>query len=162
MNEVNIELKKIHKKNVIMQKKMEHLVESHLGGYYVSNLDPEIITAYCESCGDSDYIILSWEEGHMMENLIQFFSKIKHSKEYIEKEVNAGITKKEAIESVLYEYSYYNKDIIENLYEEKVILETEYKQLLKENLNAQKSQITLICSVYPKNNKKLLKKQNDN
>lgn len=40
---------------------MEHLVESHLGGYYVSDLDPEQITAYCESCGDSDWILLSWD-----------------------------------------------------------------------------------------------------
>lgn len=40
---------------------MEHLVESHLGGYYVSDLDPEQITAYCESCGDSDWILLYWD-----------------------------------------------------------------------------------------------------
>ena len=38
---------------------MEHLVESHLGGYYISNSDPEIIEAYCDQCGDSDRIILS-------------------------------------------------------------------------------------------------------
>ena len=138
---------------------MEHLVESHLGGYYVSNLDPKQITAYCESCGDSDWIVLSWKEGHMIEELTQYFSELKHSKEQIEKEMQEGITKKEAIESVLYEYSYGDKNIIENLYEEEIILEDEYKKLLKENLKAQKSQIALVCSVYPKGPRKVLKNE---
>ena len=138
---------------------MEYLVESHLGGYYVSNLDPEVITAYCESCGDSDRILLSWEKGHMMETLIQYFSELKHSTENIEKKRQAGITKQEAIESALYEYSFKDKNIIEALYEEKIILEDEYKQLLKENLQAQKNQITLVCEVYPREVKKVLKKQ---
>lgn len=137
---------------------MEHLVESHLGGYYVSDLDPERITAYCETCGDSDWILLSWEEGHMMEKLTEYFSELKYSIKSIEKERQSGITKKEAIESILYEYSYKDKYIIENLYSEKVVSEDEYKQLLKENLMAQKSQIDLICNVYPKEPRKYLKK----
>ena len=91
---------------------MEYLVESHLGGYYVSNLDPEVITAYCESCGDSDWILLSWEKGHMMETLIQYFSELKHSTENIEKNRQAGITKQEAIESALYEYSFKEFNIL--------------------------------------------------
>ena len=83
---------------------MEHLVESHLGGCYVSSLDSKIITAYCETCCDHDWILLSWEEGHMMEALLQYFSKLKYSKENIERERQEGITKQEAIEDVLYEY----------------------------------------------------------
>ena len=138
---------------------MEHLVKSHLGGYYVSDLDPEQITAYCESCGDSDWILLSWEEGHMMEKLTQHFSELKHSAENIERGRQAGITKKEAIESALYEYSYDDKNMIETLYEERIILEDDYKKLLKENLKTQKSQIALVCSVYPKEPRKTLKKQ---
>ena len=138
---------------------MEYLVESHLGGYYVSDLDPEVITAYCESCGDSDWILLSWEKGHMMEALIQYFSELKHSIENIEIERQSGITKQEAIENVLYEYSFEAKNIIETLYEEKIILEAEYKQLLKENLQAQKNQITLICEVYPREVRKMKKKR---
>ncbi len=141
---------------------MEHLVESHLGGYYVSDLDPEQITAYCETCGDSDWIVLSWEKGHMIEKLSQYFSELKYSTKGIERERQEGMTKREAIENVLYEYSYKDKYIIENLYTEEIISEDEYKQLLKENLTAQKSQIALICSIYPKEHRKYLKKQKKN
>ena len=137
---------------------MEHLVESHLGGYYVSSLDSKIITAYCETCGDHDWILLSCEEGHMMEALLQYFSKLKDSKENIERERQEGITKQEAIEDVLYEYGFCDKNIIENLYEDKVILEEEYKQLLKVNLQSQKNQIALVCEAYPKEVRKVLKK----
>lgn len=138
---------------------MEYLVESHLGGYYVSSLDPKIITAHCKSCGDSDWIILSWKEGHMMDALIQYFSEVKHSVENIEENQQAGITKKEFIESVSYEYSFNDKNIIETLYEEGIILEEEYKRLLKENLQAQKRQIAIVLEIYSKKVNKTLKKQ---
>ena len=138
---------------------MEHLVESHLGGYYVSNLDSKIITAYCESCGDSDLILLSWDEGCMMEALTKYFSKLKYSAEYIEKSLQLGITKRDAIEDILYDYSSENKCIINNLYEEKVITEEEYKKLLEENLKAQKRQISLVCEIYPKGARKVLKRK---
>ena len=95
-----------------------------------------------------------------MEKLTQYFSELKHSTENIERGRHAGITKKETIESVLYEYSYDNKTMIETLYEERIILEDNYKKLLKENLKAQKSQIALVCSVYPKEPRKTLKKKN--
>jgi hypothetical protein len=138
---------------------MEHLVESHLGGYYISDLDPEIITAYCESCGDSDWILLSWEKGNMMESLINFFSELKYTADSIENDRKAGITKPEAIQNILYEYSEIDKNIIEILYEYKYISEEEYRQLLKSNLQAQKSQINLVCEVYPKEVRKVFKKQ---
>ena len=138
---------------------MKYLVESHLGGYYVSDLDPEEITSYCEDADDSDWILLSWEEGHMMEALIQYFSELKHSAESIEKGRQAGTTKQDAIERVLYEYSYNNISIIETLHEERIVSENEYKQLLKRSLQAQKSQIALVCEVYPKEARKNIKKQ---
>lgn len=141
---------------------MKYLVESHLGGYYISDLDPKQITAYCETCGDSDWIVLSWEEGQMMEKLTQYFSGLKYSVENIERDRQAGITKEEAIEDVLYKYSYDDRDIIKNLYEDRIISEEEYKILLKENLKSQKSQIALVCSIYPKEPRKILKKQKKN
>ena len=94
-----------------------------------------------------------------MEALIQYFSGLKHNIDNIENGREAGITKQEAIESTLYEYTYDDKTIIETLYEEKLISEDEYKRLLKENLKAQKSQIALVCSVYLKEPRKVLKKQ---
>ena len=129
---------------------MEHLVESHLGGYYISSADPEIITAYCESCGDSDWIILSWEEGLMMETLLQYFSEVYYTPEYIEDSKEAGITKQEMIEEVVYKYDFEYKNIIDNLFEDNNISEKEYRELLEVNLETQKKQINMVRNAYSK------------
>ena len=136
---------------------MEHLVESHLGGYYVSSLDPNIITDYCEQCGDRDYIILSWEEENKMEIFSNYFSKFKITKEQIEKDKNAGITKPEAIENILYSYQG-DRYIINNLFKEKVITEKEKDILIKLSIQSRKNQIELICESYPKKIKVLERK----
>ena len=44
---------------------MEYLVEGHLGGEYISDCDPYIITQYCEQCGDCDIIVASWEKDNI-------------------------------------------------------------------------------------------------
>lgn len=49
---------------------MEYLVESHLGGYYISDEDPIIIEAVCEQCFDSDAIVASWTKGNREEEVI--------------------------------------------------------------------------------------------
>ena len=132
---------------------MEHLVESHLGGYYVSSLDEEIITKYCEECGDSDWIILSWEEGQMMEALSDYFSKPVTTRKVIEDELKSGITKPEAINNILY---YYDNDkyLINYLFNEKIIDEEDKNKLMKINLQTRKSMISLVCEIYPKKVKK--------
>ena len=136
---------------------MEYLVESHLGGYYISDSDPDEITAYCESCGDSDSIILSWEAGYMMEALTNYISTLKYPIEDIKKDRQAGITKQEEIEIILSE-SFYDKNMIEELYEDKVILDNEYRQLLIENFKARRNQIDLVREVYQNENGKVLKR----
>ena len=140
---------------------MEHLVESHLGGYYVSNLDSKVITKYCEECGDSDWIILSWEEGHMIEALTNYFSYLKSTKEMIDNDRISGITKVEAIDNILYTYKG-DRNIISNLFEDEIISEEEKKKLIKVNLQTMKSQITMVCEVYPKDNEKVLHKKKCN
>lgn len=55
---------------------MEHLVEGHLGSYYISDDDPEFIEQYCETCGDSDTILISWnqeEENARVNALLRYF-----------------------------------------------------------------------------------------
>ena len=42
---------------------MEHLVESHMGGYYISSLPEEVIENECEECYDRDTIVASWKKG---------------------------------------------------------------------------------------------------
>lgn len=37
-----------------------HIVESHLGGTYLSSADLEVIESFCERCGDSDCIVGSF------------------------------------------------------------------------------------------------------
>lgn len=39
----------------------EHLVQSHMGGYYISEGDEELIESFCETCGDRDIILTSWD-----------------------------------------------------------------------------------------------------
>lgn len=41
------------KKNI----QIVRIVESHLGGTFLSGADPEVIESYCEQCGDCDRII---------------------------------------------------------------------------------------------------------
>ena len=137
---------------------MEHLVESHMGGYYISDLDPEIIMEYCEECGDSDWIILSWEYGYMYETLKKYFSEIKKNKEMLNKDRLLGITKREAIDITLYHYEL-DRNIILNLLEEDYISEDENKEFTKISLKSQKNQITIINEVYNKNKVKTLKKK---
>lgn len=137
---------------------MEHLVESHLGGYYVSNSDPEIIKEYCESCGDHDWIIISWEEGQKIDALKQYFSNIKSDSEEIDKDRLSGITKSEAIESILYNYKE-DINIILNLFEEKFLSSEEMKELIKIVKSTQKQQIALVLESYSNDKIKTLKKK---
>ena len=83
---------------------MEYLVKSHLGGYYISDLDPVDIEAYCEQCGDSDTIILSFEEGMLNESLNKYFSGMVLSEETIKNDYELGTPKDELIEDLLFDY----------------------------------------------------------
>ena len=47
----------------------EYLVESHLGGYYISSMDPEIIEDTCQQCFDSDRILASWPKDNKEERI---------------------------------------------------------------------------------------------
>lgn len=40
---------------------MQYLYESHLGGLYTSDIELDDDTLYCEQCGDSDWLIGSFE-----------------------------------------------------------------------------------------------------
>ena len=139
---------------------MEHLVESHMGGYYVSDMDPEIITEYCESCGDRDWILLSWEKGNMMESLIKFFSELKMDIEEIEYDIASGISKPDEIEDVLFKYEQ-DKYIISCLFENDTISDIEKTKLMKVNYQARKDQITKVCEIYPKTSRVLRRVNED-
>ncbi len=122
---------------------MEHLVESHLGGFYISNNDPEFITETCEECGDSDTILLSWEEGHGKEALKEFFSELKRNNEIIKRDYKKGISKQEIVQMIHYSYED-DRNLISGLFEYNIITEGDLRRLNKLNRRAEKKQLELV------------------
>ena len=125
---------------------MEHLVEGHLGGYYISDDDPEIIESYCEQCGDSDRIILSWEKGNKMETLFDYFMDIKMTKEKIENNLLNNDDKEELIDYLKYQYDC-DRYIINELKYNDLITNEERLLLLKQVSLSQKKQFEILREI---------------
>ena len=125
---------------------MEHLVEGHLGGYYISDDDPEIIESYCEQCGDSDRIILSWEKGNKMETLFDYFMDIKMTKEKIENNLLNNDDKEELIDYLKYQYDC-DRYIINELKYNDLITNEERILLLKQVSLSQKKQFEILREI---------------
>ena len=137
---------------------MEHLVESHLGGYYVSNNSREIIESYCEQCGDRDYIILSWEKGRKYDALNTYFSKLYYQKYEIEQKLyNDSMSKNDLIEILVFKYDC-QRDMIQTLFEEEIISNEEMIKLLKVVSMSQKNQFELLREINIKNSKEKIYK----
>lgn len=126
---------------------MEHLVKGHLGGFWIDNRDPMDIEEYCEDCGDYDSIITSWQEGHMIEGLTEFFSNIKTTRENIECHFKENTPKTELIDSTLYDYED-DRILLSYLFEDNSITKEQYDELKQIIKNAQKQQIAMILDVY--------------
>lgn len=124
---------------------MEHLVESHLGGYYVSSCDPEMIESYCEECGDHDRIIISSDDGEMFNALIEYFSDIKMPIEQLNK--NNFDSKEELIDILTWRYDV-DRCLICDLENGKDISPEEKTKLLKQVTLSQKKQFELVKKVY--------------
>ena len=123
-----------------------YLVDSHIGGYYVSTSNPEIIEEVCEECGDYDSIILSWEDNQKMEVLSNYFEKLKYDKESIIDSYNNNETKEEIISDLLYKYEC-NRYMMNSLCEEEIITKEEKKKLLKVVALSEKKQFELLKSI---------------
>ena len=142
---------------------MEHLVESHVGGFYISDQNPSVIEEYCEQCGDYDRILLSYEEGHKIEALKDYFSNVKQSLEQLEKIKSNDIDREEIIISLVWDFDD-DRLLIEELSDSEIIDKKEKLLLLKQVGITQKKQFELLKSVYYPNGyerpKKLKKKSN--
>ena len=123
-----------------------YLVDSHIGGYYVSTSNPEIIEEVCEECGDYDSIILSWEDNQKMEVLSNYFENLKYDKENIIDNYNNNETKEEIISDLLYKYEC-NRYMMNSLCEEEIITKEEKKKLLKVVALSEKKQFELLKSI---------------
>ena len=140
---------------------MEYLVESHMGGHYVSNCDPEIIESYCEQCGDYDRIILSCEDGKIFDTLLEYFSYVKKPVEQLEMDKNKlDLMKDELIDSLTWSYDE-DRYLISELTEYGIITLDEKKALLKQVTNAQKKQFEILKSIYYPNGYVRVKRYNN-
>ena len=120
----------------------EHFVESHLGGYYFSKGDREIIEEYCEECGDSDDVIFTFDDEDKSEpynSLVYYFMKdLVLSREKLEEKLYAydayerGL--KETIKDIKCDIVYNideTKDIFKFLLENNDIDQKTYNRLIK-------------------------------
>ena len=133
---------------------MEHLVESHMGGFYISSDEPEFIEEYCSECGDSDFIMYSWPEGEMTNSLKEYFSVINMTNEEIEYYKSEGATRLDLIEMAIDSYNE-DKYIVQELYEFNYITKKEMVKLNKVIYKAEKDQIVQVLDSYKA---KILKK----
>ena len=120
----------------------EHLVQSHLGGHYISDGDPEFIEAYCETCGDYDMILTSWddqEENAKLNALLRYFinSRLNTKKdldEKVEEYDDYCEDKKDIIMNIIDDIEFDNEEtssIVSYLYEDKSISEEELNRILQ-------------------------------
>lgn len=123
---------------------MEHLVESHMGGYYISNNEPEVIEKYCDTCCDYDHIILSYEEGKKFEALLEYVSIVEMSYKELEEYKNK-VTLEELIDRLSCSYDEY-RYLIYDLTEDNIINLKERAILLKQITRYQKKQFELLKS----------------
>ena len=130
---------------------MEHLVESHLGGYYITNMEPDVIEEYCEECGDHDRILISWEEGMRESTLKSFFSEVKISAERIKEQYRFGSTEEEVIEEITNLYDS-DRELINDLSEYGDITEEEKVSLLRTIALAEKKQLEVFKTVKKEGN----------
>jgi hypothetical protein len=133
----------------------EYLVRSHLGGFYISDGEPEYIEMYCETCGDYDQIEASWnseDENGKIKALSDYLSieSIK-SIEDLNNRIfifdDDTINKKEIYENIIdevffnYESSY---ELINYLHEDGYINSKELKELKSNNIDDLKNQLEII------------------
>lgn len=124
---------------------MEHLVESHMGGIYISDLDPEVITEYCEECCDNDWIVSSWDKNNEQEKyevLSNYFclKQIANQQELenmIRSYTISGVSSRKTVTEIIHNSVYEadtNKDIVKDLFERSDITE-EMKNNLIDAIN---------------------------
>jgi len=120
----------------------EHFVESHLGGYYFSKGDREIIEDYREECGDSDSVLFTYDDEDKSEpysSLVYYFMKdLVLSREKLEEKLYAydayGRGLKEALKDIKCDIVYNideTKDIFKFLLDNKDIDQKTYNRLIK-------------------------------
>ena len=121
---------------------LEHLVQGHLGGYYISSGELEFIEQYCEQCGDSDEILTSWdeyEEDARLNALLRYFMQDvlndrKDIDRKVEEYVSYSVEPQDIVPSMLDNISYNLEDvfsIVSSLFENHEISEEEFNKIIQ-------------------------------
>lgn len=123
---------------------MEHFVEAHEGevGYYISNLDEEDITTWCETCGDRDRIIFSFDENEKKEPFRSLFKYCIRNMIFSRQKMNeqlqlfdAHLTGEiEAADEILYAIECEvecNLNIMQELLENNSLTTSQYEKIVK-------------------------------
>lgn len=123
---------------------MTHLVKKHdTGEYCLSEDDPSSITKKC-SCGDSDVIILSWEEGKRKETIESYFSKVKKDGQSVvdtARENENTINDMVNIVRIMYGE---DRKVITDLFVHSIISKGELRRLIKLNRQAEIKQLEIV------------------
>ena len=122
---------------------MEHLVEGHLGGWYISDEEPEVITRYCESCGDSDSIILSWNEGDKFIALFSYLTARRFRQEDLINDVLDGVNLEYLYDDIYYFYDCH-RCLLEVLHDDQALTKKEYMIIKKQIRIVKKEQYNMI------------------
>lgn len=130
---------------------MEHLVQSHMGGYYISELDENIIERICEQCFDRDIIVASWKKEDKEDKKSKLIDILSNdtilTKEDLLKYLESTTSKEEMIEEArnLVEYYTYNKkQLVEDISYDRRINDKLIKTLNKYINNSEKEQLDFI------------------
>lgn len=142
---------------------MMHLVESHLGGYYITDRKIEDIIKPCDECGDSDWIIVSFEEDNKLEILKEYFASKYERKEDIICDLEY-MDVNECIDSFIFDYDC-DRYMVTDLFESNFISKDEKRELKKVISKTKKKQFSILKEVVgniDKNTNKELCKINNN
>lgn len=124
---------------------MTHLVKEHVTGEYcLSDDDPSSITKKCEDCGDTDKILLSWDDEKRTETFEEYFSGIKKDGKTIISYCRANdITKQDMINIVNYSYNE-DRNMISVLFEQDIITQGELRRLNIISRQAEIKQLVIV------------------
>lgn len=124
----------------------QHLVESHLGGYYISVREKEDIEEFCETCGDNDWILFSFEEEKKQEAFLEYFQNRMMTEEDIKREFEYIENKEEIVEDIEWSASE-DQNMLQVLLEDQMLKKEDYQKLLKAIRKNKKSQVRLFQKV---------------
>lgn len=134
---------------------LEHLVRSHMGGYYISSSDSEFIEQYCEQCGDSDEILTSWdedEEDARLNALLKYFmldvlNDRKDIDKKVEDYVNLSVEPEDIIPSMFDSISFNAEEvfsIVSCLFEKHDISEEEFNKIVQVSRMEEDRQLNMV------------------